>query len=114
MLIGQACTAIVQRGADIPGRPLDGGQAADDRSDRAILAGGLACFDEVPGIFRRPGSVRLLAGRRSRLLLGRRRSGRIVVRHVAISLASASTVWRTTSALPGPLAGELPQVVIQR
>ena len=38
---GQARAALVQRGADIPGRPLDGGQPADDRSDRAVLGGSL-------------------------------------------------------------------------
>src|SRR5207253_4823300 len=61
-LVSQVRTAVVQRGADIPGRPLDGGQATDDRSDRAVLADGLAGFDEVPGIFGGLESVRLLPG----------------------------------------------------
>ena len=44
-------------------RPLDGGQAADDRSDRAVLGGSLACSREAPGIFGGLGSVRLLLAR---------------------------------------------------
>ena len=35
---------------DIPGRPVDGGQATDDRSDRTVLADRPACLREVPGI----------------------------------------------------------------
>ena len=52
------------------GRTLDGGQPADDRSDRAVLAGRLACFREVPGIPGGPGRVRFLPRRRGRLALG--------------------------------------------
>jgi hypothetical protein len=49
----------------------DGGQATDDRSDRAVLAGSLTRFCEVPGIFGGLGSVRLLLARQGRLLPGR-------------------------------------------
>ena len=51
LLISQTRAAVVQRSADIPGRPLDGGQAANDRNDRAVLADSLASFREVPRIF---------------------------------------------------------------
>ena len=44
--------------------PLNGGQPADDRSDRAVLAGRLACFREAPGIFALLGSVAFPAGAR--------------------------------------------------
>ena len=68
--VSQVCTALSRRGAGIPGRALDGGQAADDRSDRAVLAGSLAGSREVPGIFGRLGSARLLLARQGRLLVG--------------------------------------------
>src|SRR5690242_6641218 len=59
-LLSQARTTFVQRGTDIPGRPLGGGQATDDRNDRAVLPSHFACFDEVPGIFGRLLLARLL------------------------------------------------------
>ena len=43
----QACATLVQRGADIPGRAFDGGQATDDRNDRSVLVGHLACFRQI-------------------------------------------------------------------
>lgn len=58
LLDSQTRTAVFQRGADIPGRPLNGGQAANDRNDRAVLADSLASFREVPGIFGGLGTVR--------------------------------------------------------
>src|SRR5689334_7662156 len=72
LLVCQTGATVFQRGADIPSRSLDGGQAADDRSDRAVFGGGLARFCEVPGIFGGLGSVRLLLGPRGWLFLGRR------------------------------------------
>jgi hypothetical protein len=71
LLVSQARTALIQRGADIPGRPLDGGQATDDRSDRAVLGGSLACYREVPGIFGGLGRAWLLLARLGHLA-GRR------------------------------------------
>ena len=59
MLVTQARTALVQRGADVPGRTLDGGQATDDRNDRAVLANCLARFYKVSGILGGLGGVRL-------------------------------------------------------
>jgi hypothetical protein len=62
LVLSQARTAVFQRGADIPGRPLGGGQAADDRNDRAVLADRLTCFYEVPGIFGGRRTGRVVAG----------------------------------------------------
>ena len=70
--LGQARAALVQRGADVPGRTLDGGQATDDRNDRAVLADRLARFGEVSGILGGLGSASLFLARQGRLLLGRR------------------------------------------
>jgi hypothetical protein len=66
---------VAQRSADIPGRPLHGGQAADDRSDRAILTDSLACFHEVSGIVRELSIAGLWLGRWRQFLLGRRCAG---------------------------------------
>jgi hypothetical protein len=33
VIVSQVLAAIIKRGTGIPGRPLDGGQAADDRDD---------------------------------------------------------------------------------
>ena len=58
VLIGQFhLTALIGRGADIPGRPLDGGQATDDGDDRAVLTDRLARSREVPGIVVGAGST---------------------------------------------------------
>ena len=72
LLVSRARTAVLQRGADVPGRTLDGGQATDDRNDRAVLADRLARFREVSGILGGLGGARLFVARQARLLLGRR------------------------------------------
>ena len=72
LLVCQTGTAVFQCGADIPGRSLDGRQAADDRGDRAVFGGGLTRFCEVPGISGGLSSVRLWLGPRGWLLPGRR------------------------------------------
>ena len=72
LLVSQARTALVQRGAGIPRRTLDRGQATDDRNDRAVLADRLARFSEVSGIPGGPGGVRLFLARLGRLFPGRR------------------------------------------
>jgi len=68
----QVPTTLIKRGADIPGRPLDRGQATDDGNDRAVIADSLARSHEVPGIFGGLGNIRLLLVRRGRILVGRR------------------------------------------
>ena len=49
-LVGQVHAAVIHRGADVPGRPFDGGQPADDGNDRSVFADGLACSREVSGV----------------------------------------------------------------
>jgi uncharacterized protein YbjT (DUF2867 family) len=102
LLVGQVHAAVIHRGADVPGGPFDGRQAADDGDDRSVFADGLACSREVPGVlggFDRLGrlgrlrglgrlgdlgrlwNIRLLLARHGGALFGLRRCGRTVVGH---------------------------------